>query len=272
MKILFISIVILISTVCQAGIYDVKVSFDKIDGGYNVLVDNNEYCPVSVKIDFELQNLTVEGGNNNIYVVEARKKGQIVTTLKISKKNKAVNATYTLSTNHGDHYKKGHDKDYIYDLPFMKNNKFFIGQGYNGAFSHKNMNALDFQFPIGTEITAIREGIVVRVIQENNKHCTHSPDCKKYNNTIIVYHSDGTFADYAHIKQNGSIVKIGDQVKKGQVIGYSGDVGYAQGPHLHIAVFNQRLTFRENFKTKFRIGNGDKAIFLNEKTEYSREY
>jgi len=96
--------------------------------------------------------------------------------------------------------------------------------------------------------------------------------CKKYNNLIIIYHPDGTFAEYTHIKHNGSKVKIGDKVSKGQLIGYSGNVGWSSGPHLHLVIFNQNLDNRETLKTKFKTGDGSIIEYLVEKEEYSRNY
>lgn len=91
-------------------------------------------------------------------------------------------------------------------------------------------------------------------------------------NLIIIYHPDGTFAEYAHIKQNGSIVNIGDKVNQGEIIGYSGNVGWSTGPHLHLVVFLQKLNKRETLKTKFKTGNGDIIEYLGEKKEYIRNY
>ena len=125
--------------------------------------------------------------------------------------------------------------------------------------------------PIGTKITAIRGGIVVKVVETNNKNCGKEV-CKKYNNLIVIYHSDGTFAEYTHIKQNGSVVEVGDKIIKGQLIGYSGNVGWSTGPHLHLLVFLQRLNKRTTLKTKFLIGNGERKVYLKEKNEYSRNY
>ena len=125
--------------------------------------------------------------------------------------------------------------------------------------------------PIGTELMAVREGVVVKVIDKNSKNCGKE-ECKKYNNLIIIYHPDGTFAEYTHIKQNGSKVKVGDKVSKGQLIGYSGNIGWSTGPHLHLVVFNQNLKNRKTLKTKFKIGDGSIIEYLAEKEEYSRNY
>ena len=125
--------------------------------------------------------------------------------------------------------------------------------------------------PIGTEILAAREGIVVKVIQNNNQNC---PDksCASYNNYILIYHNNGTFSNYVHLKQNGALVKEGDVVNQDDLIGYSGDTGWANGPHLHFMVFIQRLESRETLKTKFKINDGKTVQFLKEKTTYTKDY
>lgn len=85
-------------------------------------------------------------------------------------------------------------------------------------------------------------------------------------------HNDGTFADYAHLKLNGSAVKEGDSVKKGQLIGYSGDTGFSSGPHLHFSVFINRIDGSRTFiPTKFRTLNNE-ATILVEGNSYSKNY
>lgn len=55
-----------------------------------------------------------------------------------------------------------------------------------------------------------------------------------YGNVIILDHGNGMQTVYAH---NSSFVKSeGDAVAKGDVISYSGQTGYATGPHLHFEV------------------------------------
>jgi len=51
---------------------------------------------------------------------------------------------------------------------------------------------------------------------------------------IIVNHGMNIFSTYCHLSRNN--VKVGDKVKKGQVIGLSGATGRVSGPHLHLSV------------------------------------
>lgn len=270
MKNYLLVIFLLIFSVSKAE-QNVKIYYEQVENEYKIFADNNESCPIGIKLDFSVTNLTIEGGNNNIYVVNALEKKQLLTTLKISKKRKAYKFSYESWTNYGNLNKSEYDENYVYDLPFKTSNRFKINQGYNGTFSHQNENALDFTMPVGTEIMAIREGIVIKVVEKNNKNCAKE-ECQKFNNLIIIYHSDGTFVEYTHIRQNGSKVKVGNKVAKGQLIGYSGNVGWSTGPHLHLVIFKQKLNKRETLKTKFRTGDGTKIEHLLEKEEYTRDY
>jgi murein DD-endopeptidase MepM/ murein hydrolase activator NlpD len=51
-----------------------------------------------------------------------------------------------------------------------------------------------------------------------------------------VLHDDGSMALYAHLREGGVLVRAGERVTLGQMIGYSGSTGYSSGPHLHFAV------------------------------------
>ena len=53
----------------------------------------------------------------------------------------------------------------------------------------------------------------------------------------MLYHNDGLFTQYVHLKMDGVIVKLGDSVKKHQPIAYSGNTGMSTEPHLHFGVF-----------------------------------
>jgi len=92
------------------------------------------------------------------------------------------------------------------------------------------------QWKIGTKLYAAREGIVVKTKSDSNKR-GDTKEFAKYGNHITIEHNDNTFATYYHLKKNGVGVKVGQRVKRGQKIGYSGNTEFSRGPHLHFAVF-----------------------------------
>jgi len=136
-----------------------------------------------------------------------------------------------------------HDPAAVYLFPFAHGTKWGVTQGNHGASTHKGDNeyAFDFNTPIGTPIHAARGGIVAEVKIDSNRGGPE-PEYNDYGNFILVYHPDGSFANYVHLKLNGSVVKVGDTVEAGQLIGYSGNTGRSSGPHLH---FDVRLATRD---------------------------
>jgi murein DD-endopeptidase MepM/ murein hydrolase activator NlpD len=82
---------------------------------------------------------------------------------------------------------------------------------------------LDFMAEVGTPIHAAADGIVTQA--EN------TPD---YGNIVKVDHGAGLETRYAHARR--LLVKVGDRVKKGQLIAEVGNTGRSTGPHLHFEV------------------------------------
>ena len=265
---LFITLLYSSTAFCK---HDIKVYYEDIKNGFAMMVDNNEYCPISIELTLTLKNLRSVKGSQNIFVVPARSKGFVITDLIAANKNKPYRFSYKYKSSYGNHNQKKYNMTYKYYLPFQKHESYEVFQGYNGKQTHQNENALDFTMPIGTPVVAARDGVVVKVVAHNNRTC-YTKDCMKYNNLVIVYHEDGTFAEYTHIKKDGAKVAVGDTVTKGQVIAESGNVGYSSGPHLHFVVFLQRISGRKTLKTRFLTGNGKRAEFLMEKKRYSRLY
>ena len=59
---------------------------------------------------------------------------------------------------------------------------------------------------------------------------------QKFNNYILVYHEDGNFGEYAHIRKDGSLVMPETQSAP-MCHCLEGDVGFTSGPHLHFIVY-----------------------------------
>ena len=135
----------------------------------------------------------------------------------------------------------GHpDPDAVYRLPYQDNEYHVVMQGNRGAFSHQagssNEFAYDFAMPIGSTVCAARGGVVIGVRQDSDVGGSDEK-FKLSDNYVLVRHSDGTYAEYIHLKKNGALVALGDTVAAGQPIGLSGVTGHTTGPHLHFAVF-----------------------------------
>jgi murein DD-endopeptidase MepM/ murein hydrolase activator NlpD len=109
-------------------------------------------------------------------------------------------------------------------------------QGFNDPYSHNGTfrYAVDFTMPIGTLITAVRSGQVVYILESysDNDHTAG------HENVVIVMHEDSTYARYAHLTTNGSLVRIGQNILPGDTIGKSGNSGSEAAPHLHYDVTN----------------------------------
>lgn len=88
------------------------------------------------------------------------------------------------------------------------------------TISHKGT---DFRAPPGTPVMAMNSGTVVL-----------SEYMTSYGNTVIVDHGAGVLTLYMHMNERR--VGVGESVTKGELIGLSGETGYAEGPHLHISV------------------------------------
>ena len=89
---------------------------------------------------------------------------------------------------------------------------------------------VDFGAPLGTPIHAAGDGIVAFAGVESG-----------YGNYTCINHGNGIATCYGH--QSVLMVKVGDQVKQGQVIGLVGSTGYSTGPHLHFEVrINGKVT------------------------------
>ncbi|HEY1074376.1 MAG TPA: M23 family metallopeptidase [Patescibacteria group bacterium] len=82
---------------------------------------------------------------------------------------------------------------------------------------------IDFLAEVGTPVWAAADGTVT------------TADASGWNGgwgkTIVITHSESQNTRYAHLSK--LIVSEGQVVKRGDVIGYSGNTGRSTGPHLH---------------------------------------
>ncbi len=126
-------------------------------------------------------------------------------------------------------------KTSAYILPFEVGKSFEIWrtvEHYARGNGGVGLYAIDFQMPVGTRVIAAREGEVVAARGEF--YDNNGEDLKE--NFVFIRHADGSIGRYFHLTRDGALVKIGDKIKQGQLIGLSGNTGQSAGPHLHFDV------------------------------------
>ncbi len=116
---------------------------------------------------------------------------------------------------------------YFGDTPFANAHAaLYSGHGHDG---------LDIAAPIGTPVHAVLTGTIL---------ATGNTDlikgCYSFGKWVMIEHDNGLNTMYAHLSEID--VSPGQQVSTGDVIGYSGETGYATGPHLHFGVYVSSVT------------------------------
>jgi murein DD-endopeptidase MepM/ murein hydrolase activator NlpD len=134
-----------------------------------------------------------------------------------------------------------HQGNITYRYPYAQGDYFPIVQGFGGRYSHSGASkyAVDFAMPIGTPIYAARAGVVIDLVEQHTRGGANRKYAK-YANYVVILHGDDTTGEYYHLKQNGVAVALGEHVKAGQKIGYSGNTGFSSLPHLHFAVYHAK--------------------------------
>jgi len=96
------------------------------------------------------------------------------------------------------------------------------GKG-NGGFH----NGIDLSTSYGTPIKSPRDGKILAI-----------GNCGRYayGQWILVEHDNKLTTLYGHMSGYGEF-KVGDAVKRGDIIGYEGSTGYSTGAHLHFTVY-----------------------------------
>jgi len=102
---------------------------------------------------------------------------------------------------------------------------------FNGVPKNPH-SGTDIAAPEGTEVKASGRGRVV----------LSGKDYFYTGNMVIIDHGQGLHTIYAHLKE--ALVKEGDEVEQGAVIGYVGKTGRATGAHLHWGAVLNGVRFR----------------------------
>lgn len=161
--------------------------------------------------------------------------------------------------------------NYITTLYFYNSSSSKHSATYSGYPDFDYRDAIDIGVPSGTPVKAVADGRLV---------CSANLGGKSYGKHVIIEHSGGVYSLYGHLSSY-VVHSYGEIIKKGQVIGYSGNTGNSTGAHLHFAIskFNgsneSGMTTWKYFRDKMTFNYADSVLYANKKQKnnnaYSRE-
>lgn len=224
----------------KENIKDVKLTFDKqnINFNKNPFKKNSFYAllPISYYQELKEYRIIISYLENNkrvfvgkdLKVVDGNYKSEVI-NVKPSKFKPPKSRVERTKKEYSDAMKVYNSKseklywseDFIYPLNSKITSNFGTKRVYNGELKSYH-SGTDFRAKNNTPIIASNSGIV-RIAQ----------DRFYAGNSIIIDHGHGVYSCYFHL--NKMNFKVGDFIKKGEVLGLSGNTGRSTGPHLHFA-------------------------------------
>ncbi|HJF30748.1 MAG TPA: M23 family metallopeptidase [Sporosarcina psychrophila] len=118
---------------------------------------------------------------------------------------------------------------YAYDLVVMKDNQ---------TYKDKKMRNENY-YAFNKEVVAPADGKVVKVINNIIDNVpSEMNELQPAGNYIVIKHFNNEYSLLAHFKQYSIMVKEGEDVKQGQVVGLCGNSGNSSEPHIHFQVMD----------------------------------
>jgi murein DD-endopeptidase MepM/ murein hydrolase activator NlpD len=221
-------------------------------GSYIFYANNRNSAPYQVELRFYDRNSDAEIRPATYRIVPPNSERFKLTT----HLHKSGDPPFRFRYRHffGDPAGTKHRNDHVYLLPYRHGEGYVVLQGYHGRFSHQNEYSIDFEMPEGTPVYAARSGLIIHVKDDSNRGGP-DPAYRQDGNYISVLHDDGTFAEYVHLRFRGSRVRVGERVRAGDHIAYSGNTGFSTTPHLHFSVKVPVYMRYDTTPTIFRFDN-----------------
>ncbi|GAB4440488.1 MAG: hypothetical protein OHK0011_22990 [Turneriella sp.] len=118
---------------------------------------------------------------------------------------------------------------YSYDFMHVDEKNSVQKQGSRGSRN-------DSFYTFGQPVLSVLDGEVVNVVDNHPDHADAGRVQFGPMNHIQIRHANGVMSHYAHLKKGSARVRVGMQVKRGQVIAAVGHNGMSHAPHLHFSV------------------------------------
>jgi urea transporter/murein DD-endopeptidase MepM/ murein hydrolase activator NlpD len=147
----------------------------------------------------------------------------------------------------------GKDAPTPIQLPFF--GEWVVTQGHNGEYTHKDSwrHAWDFEisddegktykdsgdyledyYCYGKNIVAPADGVIEEIFDDIADNIIGEKNLEyNWGNTIVIKHSEYLYSKLSHLKPKAIEVKVGQKVKRGDLLGKCGNSGNSPFPHFH---------------------------------------
>ena len=114
--------------------------------------------------------------------------------------------------------------------------KIFVTQLFGKTVDSKRLyisgahNGVDFRATVGTPVFSMADGTVLGV-GDTDVTCYGA----SFGKFVFIQYNNGLSSTFGHL----SLIKAyeGQQITKGEIVGYSGNTGHTTGPHLHVSLY-----------------------------------
>lgn len=121
------------------------------------------------------------------------------------------------------HSKRLFTQSFIKPCQSPPTSPFGVRRTFNGVTKTRHLG-LDLQSRIGEPVFATNDGVVALAARQ----------FFYTGNAVFIDHGEGLFTGVFHLSE--MVVESGQQVRRGQLIGRSGNTGRVTGPHVHFCV------------------------------------
>lgn len=115
--------------------------------------------------------------------------------------------------------------------------------GYDFRFPRKGTEErLEDFTAFAKDVIAPADGVVIQIINGSiDVELGERDRSVGVGNAVIINHKNGEFSLLCHLKHDSISVKIGDNVKQGDLIGLCGNSGNTSEPHIHFSLQDDPL-------------------------------
>ena len=108
-----------------------------------------------------------------------------------------------------------------------------LGVGEDGKTHRGDGSRNEDFYAFGREVLAPRDGTAIEVIEgvRDNTPGSMNP-YSALGNCVVIQHRKDEVSVFSHFKQGTIVVKVGDNLKRGQLLGKCGNSGNSSEPHL----------------------------------------